>query len=90
MSSIGRQQSNRAPRCLPVSSKSDAASRAQWKLASTGFEMPDDRIVAYHESGHVLAAHALGQSISTVELTDPVQVTTPVFADRGMALKRSG
>jgi hypothetical protein len=32
--------------------------------------MPDDRIVACHESGHVLAAHALGQSISTVELTD--------------------
>jgi hypothetical protein len=32
--------------------------------------MPDDRIVAHHEAGHVIAAHALGQSISTVELTD--------------------
>jgi ATP-dependent Zn protease len=29
----------------------------------------DDRIVAHHESGHVLAAHALQQPISTVELT---------------------
>jgi hypothetical protein len=32
--------------------------------------MPDDRIVAHHEAGHVIAAYALGQSISTVELTD--------------------
>jgi hypothetical protein len=32
--------------------------------------MPDDRIASYHEAGHVLAAHALGLPISTVELTD--------------------
>jgi hypothetical protein len=32
--------------------------------------MLDDRIVATHESGHVLAAHALQQPIVSVELTD--------------------
>jgi ATP-dependent Zn protease len=32
--------------------------------------VPNDRIVAYHEAGHALAAHALARPIDSVTLTE--------------------